>query len=122
MSNVFYVLLGITLIVAFNFGVTLAVVLFYFFVAKIEENFVYRLKLAGWLSLSNILAQFLALVAFSSGGVVVYALVTLVLSLLGYLIVLKLGYKFHALENAILAGTLSIILSPYWLHLFGLIL
>lgn len=122
MSNVLYVLFGITLIVSVNFGVTLAVVLFYFYLAKIKAHFNYRLKLSAWLSLSNILAQFFCLVVFSTSGIPIYIGSTLLISLLGYFIVLKAGYKYHILENSIIAGSLSIILSPYWLHLFGLML
>ncbi len=120
MSHVFYIILGLTLIIAINYGATVAVVFFYFYLAKIKETVTHRLKLALWLSLSNVVAQFLGLVVFSSLGGVAFSVITFLLSLAGYLGVMKFGYKYHIFENLIIAGVLSIILNPAWLQLFGL--
>ncbi len=120
MSHIFYIILGLTLVTATNFGVTAGVVFFYFYLAKIKESAVYRLKLAAWLSLSNVVAQFLGLVVFSSLGGVVFSGVTFVLSVTGYLGVMKYGYKYHILENLVIAGALAVVLNPAWLLLFGL--
>jgi len=120
MSQVFYVILGLVLITGTNFLVTLATIAFYFYVAKVSENIQYKLMLAGWLTLTNVVAQFLGLVVFSSSGMLLFVLSTFAMSVAGYLLVLVLGYKYHMLENAILAGTLAIILNPFWLRLFGL--
>lgn len=120
MSQIFYIILGFTLIIGINFLVTLATVSFYFYVAKVNENIKYKLKLAGWLTLTNVIIQFLSLLVLSSGGITLYVASTFTMAVVGYLAVLMFGYKYHMLENAILAGTLAIILNPFWLRLFGL--
>lgn len=121
MSQIFYVILGLSIIVATNWGVTLALVYFYFFVAKVSEPVSYKLKLSLWLSLANLLAQFLGLIIFTSGGVLLYSVITFILSMGGYLAVMRLGYKYHMLENLIIATSLSVILNPIWLNLFGIL-
>jgi hypothetical protein len=122
MSQTLYIILGFVILIISNFLVTLALVSFYFYLAKVKEPLVYVLKLAALLAASNLLTQFLALLIFSGNGIMIYATVAFILSLLGYFGVLKLGYKYHILENAILAGSLSIIFNPIWLKIFGIVL
>ena len=122
MSQAIYVILGFIMIVVANYTAALAVVFFYFYLAKIKESVVYRFRLAFWLLLASLIAQFLGLVIFSFGGLWLYAGVTFILSLSFYLLVMRLGYKYHILENMIIATSLALILNPLWLKLFGIIL
>ncbi len=121
MSQIFYVILGLTIIATSNLVGTLALVFFYFKVAKIEEVAAYKFKLSLVLSGVNLVTQFLSLIVFSSTGVPAYVIAAFILSMIGYLGVMRYGYKYHLLECAIIATSLAIILNPVWLRLFGII-
>ena len=121
MSQIFYVILGLTIISATNLLVTMILVFFYFKVAKISEVFSFKLKLAIFLAATNLVIQFVGLIVFSGAGIWPYIICTFILSLIGYLGVMKYGYKYHILENAIIATSLAIILNPVWLNLFGIL-
>jgi len=79
------------------------------------------IKIASSLAGIGLLTTILGMILFSSFNTYIFAAALLILSLLGYSLLLKYFWKFSTFDAVTISTTLAIILNPAWLHLTGIL-
>ena len=121
MIETLYIISGLLLLLLTNILVTFVFLNLYFKIVKEKKSLKEMALISLFLSGVNYLIQIAALIIFGSIGVYGFFILESTLSVIGYVSILKFHYRFQLLQISVITISLTILLSPIWLKLFGIL-